>query len=63
MATHERSGLGMSKMDNLLPGFFYRILNHPVNCPDTNMAAGNCHAKFNCSLLQLQLPPIWVNDR
>jgi len=23
----------------------YRIL--PVNYPDTNMAAGNCHAKFN----------------
>jgi len=24
--------------------FIYRILNYP----DTNIAAGNCHAKFNC---------------
>jgi len=26
----------------------YWILNYPDNCPDTNMAAGNFHAKFNC---------------
>jgi len=32
----------------------YRILNHPDNYPDTNMAAGNCHAKFNWG----QLAPI-----
>jgi len=25
----------------------YWILNYPANYPDTNMAAGNCHAKFN----------------
>jgi len=24
----------------------YRILNYPVNYPDTTMAAGNCHAKY-----------------
>jgi len=34
-------------------------INYPDNCPDTNMAAENCHAKFNWG----QFPPIWVNER
>jgi len=25
----------------------YRTLNYPINFPDTNKVAANCHAKFN----------------